>query len=168
MLWNPKQRSNPAVHLPSLTLFILWLNVVHIFKNVLLIWHFQNENPGPGKYTSHKSMNNNSTSFSKRGTGGFASKVRLGKGSCFTCKTRVTLWHRLMGMDQQIDMRVIKIYPKGEIYKLVGMHFEWLAQYSHFITWFSVAAVCAFKYMCILSFNWGAFKWLGDLNDVFR
>ncbi|XP_064607152.1 O(6)-methylguanine-induced apoptosis 2-like [Liolophura sinensis] len=36
----------------------------------------QNENPGPGKYTSHKSMNNNSTSFSKRGTGGFASKSK--------------------------------------------------------------------------------------------
>ncbi|KAM9496112.1 O(6)-methylguanine-induced apoptosis 2 isoform 2-T2 [Clarias gariepinus] len=37
--------------------------------------HFVNENPGPGSYLSHASADTFSPSFSKKGTGGFASKV---------------------------------------------------------------------------------------------
>jgi len=37
----------------------------------------QTDAPGPGNYVSHEKMDNNSTSFSKKGTGGFASKVRI-------------------------------------------------------------------------------------------
>ncbi|XP_052075026.1 O(6)-methylguanine-induced apoptosis 2-like [Mytilus californianus] len=34
--------------------------------------------PGPGNYVRHETMDNNSTSFSKKGTGGFASKTKRG------------------------------------------------------------------------------------------
>ncbi|KAJ8306507.1 hypothetical protein KUTeg_017052 [Tegillarca granosa] len=41
------------------------------FKDVVAI----TESPGPGAYVGHGKMDSTSVSFSKKGTGGFASKV---------------------------------------------------------------------------------------------
>ncbi|XP_062578494.1 O(6)-methylguanine-induced apoptosis 2-like isoform X1 [Saccostrea cucullata] len=41
--------------------------------------------PGPGNYVKHTSIENNSVSFSKRGTGGFASKSKKGLKYLGTC-----------------------------------------------------------------------------------
>lgn len=45
----------------------------------------EGENPGPGRYLGHSGMNKISTSFSKRGTGGFASKDRRTRKLEITC-----------------------------------------------------------------------------------
>ena len=46
-------------------------------KNTDFLICLQTDAPGPGNYVAHTTVDNNSSSFSKKGTGGFASKVTM-------------------------------------------------------------------------------------------
>ncbi len=65
---------------------IIWIStLIYIINSMttllthsyLILCHLQNENPGPGTYKGYEQTNNDvSPSYSKRGTGTFASKVQ--------------------------------------------------------------------------------------------
>ena len=71
--------------MPQLSFPAFYLTCQFFFIFVFL----QTENPGPGNYVGHTTIEKQSTSFSKKGTGGFASKViwKFGLISLYTCIT---------------------------------------------------------------------------------
>jgi hypothetical protein len=61
-------------------MFVMWYwceYTISIFISCLVLYYVQNENPGPGTYKGYEQSNHEiSPSYSKRGTGTFASKVQ--------------------------------------------------------------------------------------------